>query len=77
MSPIRQVEVSEMRQRLREFHAQDSESDWVTTVKHLLSDPVKPLNEKGGFRPNPLAVLLGTIAPIVTGTFLYFSYFQP
>lgn len=77
MSPVQQIDLSEMRQRLLEFYAQDPESDWVAKVKQRLADSVRPQNEKGRFRPHSLLVLLGTIALIATGAFLYFSYFQP
>ena len=77
MSRVQQIDLSEMRQHLLEFYAQDPESDWARNAKQLLADPVKPQNEKGRFRPHPILVLLGTIALITAGTFLYFSYFQP
>ena len=66
----------EMSERLRTFYDQDPEADLAARIKRFIADPLRPQDEKGRFRPNPLLVLLLTFLITAIGTFFYFSYRQ-
>jgi hypothetical protein len=66
----------EMSERLQKFNDQDPEADVAAWMKRFLADPLRPQDEKGRFRPNPLLVLLLTFLVVAIGTFFYFSYRQ-
>lgn len=66
----------EMSERLRNFYDQDPEADVAARIKRLLADPLRPQDEKGRFRPNPLLVLMLTFLVVALGTFFYLSYRQ-
>ena len=65
-----------LRDRLREFHAQDPEASISHQMWRLLEDPLQPLNTNGRFRINPVLILLAAILVLATGTFLFFSFGQ-
>jgi hypothetical protein len=54
-----------MIERLRTFYAQDPEVDVAARIRRLVADPLRPEDEKGRFRPNPLLVLLLTFLIVV------------
>lgn len=68
--------IERMRARLREFHEQDTESDFLAAAKRRLADPIRPEDAHGRFRPHPLLILLLTFAVIALGTFFFFSFFH-
>jgi len=63
-----------IRDRLTSFHAQDPEENFSRRMLRLLEDPLKPRNQEGRFRVNPILLLLAALAVVTIGTFLYFSF---
>jgi hypothetical protein len=58
---------------LRQRYRSDPESNLGATLVRLLSDPLRPVDEKGRRKPNPLfVVLLGLLCSLIS-VFLYFS----
>ncbi len=67
------AQVDRMRQRLREFHAQDPEAHFFASLLRRVEDPLNPRTENGGFRLNPMFLLLAVVLALAAGTFLSFS----
>jgi hypothetical protein len=63
-----------MRERLRQSHAQDIEENLFASLRRRVEDPLKPRTENGGFRLNPILLLLAVILVLAAGTFLSFSF---
>lgn len=68
------AQAEQMRERLREFHAQAPEECVSQTLLRAIEDPLKPRNESGRFRLNPILVLLLVMLTVSVGTFLLFSF---
>jgi len=59
--------------RLENYLAGDHNGDLSAIFWRCLEDPLKPRNEDGGFRTNPLLLLLIVLAMLGMITFLCFS----
>ena len=51
----------------------DPESNLQKALLHSLADGLKPVDEKGRWKPSPLLVLLFLLLFALIGVFLYFS----
>ena len=67
------ISPEEARQALRSIYRSDAEANLQTALLHSLSDSLKPVNEKGRWKPSPLLVLLVSLLCALIGVFLYFS----
>ena len=67
------ISPEEVRQALRSIYRSDAESNLQTALLHSLADSLKPVNEKGRWKPSPLLVLLVSLLCALIGVFLYFS----
>lgn len=65
------------REDLRKLHSLDPEARLLRNILRRLADPIKPLDDRGRFRPHPLLVWLLSLALVVVGVFVYFSYNLP
>jgi hypothetical protein len=63
----------EVRQALRQIYGGDPESNLQKALLHSLADGLKPVDEKGRWKPSPLLVLLFLLLFALMGVFLYFS----
>lgn len=68
------AQADRMRERLRQSYAQDSEENLSASLQRRVEDPLKPRTENGGFRLNPILLLLAAILVLAAGTFLSFSF---
>ena len=68
------AQAGRMRERLREFYAQDIEENLFASLLRRVEDPLKPRTEDGGFRLNPILLLLAAVLAFAAGTFLFFSF---
>lgn len=68
------VSPEEVRQALKQLYRSDPESNSRTALFEFLSDPLKPADEKGRRKPNPLLLLLFFMLFALIGVFLYFSF---
>jgi len=66
--------IGRMRERLRQFYAQDVEESLFASLLRRVEDPLKPRTENGGFRVNPILLLLAAVVTLAVGTFLSFSF---
>jgi hypothetical protein len=68
------AQAERMRECLREVYAQDPEARLLANLLRRVEDPLRPRSENGGFRVNPILLLLAAIVVLATGTFLFFSF---
>ena len=67
------ISLEEVRQALRQIYRSDAEINLQSSVLESLSDELKPIDEKGRWRPNPLLILTLVLLCALLGIFVYFS----
>ena len=67
------VSAEEVRQALRQIYRNDSETNLLNALAQSLADELKPVNEKGRWKPSPLLVLVFVLLCALGGVFFYFS----
>ena len=68
------VSAEEVRQALRQIYRNDSETNLQNALARSLADELKPVNEKGRWKPSPLLVLTVVLLCALAGIFIYFSF---
>jgi hypothetical protein len=63
----------EMHDRLMDFHRQNSRESLGNELLMYIEDPLKPRDEHGRFRVNPILLLLAVALALVFCAFLFFS----
>jgi hypothetical protein len=58
---------------LRQIYRSDAESNLQNALLESLSDELRPVNEKGRWKPSPLLVLTVVLLCALVGIFIYFS----
>lgn len=67
------ISLEEVRQALRQIYRNDSETNLQNALAQSLSDGLKPVDEKGRWKPSPLLLLTFFLLCALAGVFLYFS----
>jgi uncharacterized protein YneF (UPF0154 family) len=67
------VTPEEIRQALLSMYRNDSESNLQQALLRLLADELKPVDEKGRWRPSPLLILVALLVCALIGVFFYFT----
>jgi hypothetical protein len=67
------ISAEEVRQALRQIYLSDAESNLQNALLESLSDELKPVDEKGSWKPSPLLVLTVVLLCTLIGVFIYFS----
>ena len=67
------TQLGEMHDRLIDCHRQNPREGLGDALLIWLEDPLKPRDEHGHFRVNPILLLLAIVLALVFGTFLLFS----
>ena len=67
------ISLEEVRQALRQIYRNDSETNLQNALAQSLSDGLKPVDEKGRWKPSPLLLLAFLLLCALAGIFLYFS----
>ena len=67
------ISAEEVRQALRQIYRKDAESNLQKGLLESLSDELKPVDEKGRWKPSPLLVLTVVLLCTLIGVFIYFS----
>ena len=67
------ISAEEARQALRQIYRGDAESNLQNALRESLSDELKPIDEKGRWKPSPLLVLTVVLLCALVGVFIYFS----
>jgi len=63
----------EVRQALKEIYRSDVETNLQSSLLASLSDELKPIDEKGQWKPSPLLILTLVLLCALLGVFVYFS----
>jgi len=67
------ISPQEVRQALRQIYLSDAESNLQSSLLVSLSDELKPIDEKGHWKPSPLLILTLVLLCALLGVFVYFS----
>lgn len=67
------ISPEEVRRALRSLYRGDTEANLQKSLLENFSDDLKPIDEKGRWKPSPLLVLGFILVCALTGVFLYFS----
>ena len=67
------ISAEEVRQALRQIYLSDAESNLQNALRGSLSDELRPVDEKGRWKPSPLLVLTVVLLCALAGIFIYFS----
>jgi hypothetical protein len=67
------ISPEEVRQALRQIYRTDAETNLRTSLIEALSDELKPIDEKGRWKPSALLVLSFFLLCALLGIFVYFS----
>ena len=70
------AQLGEMHDRLIDFHMQNPKERFCDALLRLVEDPLKPRDEHGRFRANPIVLLLAFVLALALGTFLLLSFVQ-
>ena len=70
------TQLGEMHDRLIDFYLQNPKERFCDALLRLVEDPLKPRDEDGRFRLNPILLLLGLVLALALGTFLLLSFVQ-
>jgi len=67
------ISPQEVRQALRQIYRSDPETNLHNSFLESLSDELKPVDEKGHWKPSPLLILTIVLVCALLGFFVYFS----
>ena len=67
------ISPDEVRQALRQIYRSDPETNLQSSLLESFSDELKPIDEKGHWRPSPLLILTLALLCALLGIFVYFS----
>ena len=73
MDALSYISAEEVRQALRQIYRSDAESNLQNALRESLSDELKPIDEKGRWKPSPLLVLTVVLLCALASVFVYFS----
>ena len=73
MDDLGYISAEEVRQALRKIYLADAESNLQNALRESLSDELRPVDEKGRWKPSPLLVLTVVLICALAGVFIYFS----
>ena len=73
MDALGYISAEEVRQALRQIYRSDAESNLQNALLESLSNELKPVDEKGRWKPSPLLVLTVVLLCALVGVFVYFS----
>ena len=67
------ISLEEVRKALRQIYRSDAEINLQSSMLESLSDELKPIDDKGRWRPSPLLILTLVLLCALLGVFVYFS----
>jgi hypothetical protein len=73
MDALGYISAEEVREALRQIYRSDAESNLQNALLESLSDELRPVDEKGRWKPSPLLVLTVVLLCALLGIFIYFS----
>ena len=73
MEPQGYVTFAEMRRALRRIYREDGETNLHKALLLALADDLRPIDQKGRWRPNNLLLLVAVVLIALLSISLYFS----
>ena len=73
MDALSYISAEEVRQALRQIYLSDAESNLQNALLESLSEELRPVDEKGRWKPSPLLVLTVVLLCALASVFVYFS----
>ena len=70
------AQIGEMNDRLINCYMQGPKERFCDALLRLVEDPLKPRDEDGRFRVNPILLLLALVLGLALSTFLLLSFVQ-
>lgn len=67
------ISPEEVREALRQIYLSDAETNLQRSLLESLSDELKPIDEKGRWKPSPVLILTLVLLCALLGIFVYFS----
>lgn len=67
------VSPEEVRAALRSVYREDPESNLQKALLRVLADGLKPIDDKGRWKPSPLLLLIAVLVCALIGVFFYFT----
>jgi hypothetical protein len=67
------ISAEQVRAALQSLYRNDIESNLEKALLDSLSDGLKPVDDKGRWKPSPVLILLAVLVFALIGIFLYFS----
>ena len=67
------ISAEQTREALQLLYRSDTESNLEKALLESLSDGVKPIDDKGRWKPSPILILIAVLVFALAGVFLYFS----
>jgi hypothetical protein len=67
------VTPEEVRLALRKLHSEDIETNPKKALRQAFVNDLKPVDERGRWKPSSLVILVGFLICALLGVFLYFS----
>jgi hypothetical protein len=67
------ISSQEVRQSLKEIYRSDAETNLQSSLLVFFSDELRPIDEKGRWKPSPLLILTLVLLCALLGVFVYFS----
>jgi hypothetical protein len=67
------VTPEEIRNALLAMYCSDTESNLQQALLRLLADDLKPIDERGRWKPSPLLILVAILVCALVGIFFYFT----
>ena len=67
------ISPQEVRQALRKIYRSNVETNLQSSLLESLSDELKPIDEKGRWKPSPLLIITLILLCALLGIFVYFS----
>jgi len=67
------ISAEQLRAALKSVYRSDPESNLEKALLESLSDGLKPVDDKGRWKPSPILILIAALVFAIAGVFLYFS----
>ena len=67
------ISPKEVRLALRQIYLSDAEANLQRSLLESFSDELKPIDEKGHWKPSPLLIVTLVLLCALLGVFVYFS----
>lgn len=67
------ISSQQARRALQSLYRNDAESNIEKALLESLSDGIRPVDEKGRWKPSPILLLIVALVFALAGVFLYFS----